>query len=257
MNSARRRESGQLIRHLTGNFAGRDFVVGDLHGHRRQFDELLARCGFDAGRDRVFSVGDLIDRGPDSPACLSLLREPWFHAVRGNHEQMLLDAYEGDDEAAAIWFNNGGRWARDANEANLDRWASKIRALPLVISVAEGAGRFNILHAETCRTDEELDCGDLSAHQVERLLWGRSLVGGGGSRFSNVELTAAGLRQPRLSTTYVGHTPVLAVRRIGSHVFVDTGAGKPRGFLTLLEPATGRTWDGRRDFGEEGALQWE
>lgn len=41
----------------------------------------------------MLSVGDLVDRGPDSIGCLKLLEAPWFHAVMGNHEQLLLNYF--------------------------------------------------------------------------------------------------------------------------------------------------------------------
>src|SRR3546814_14755908 len=82
-------------RHLAANKVGSDFIVGDLHGCLDLLQVELDRVGFDRAKDRLFSVGDLIDRGPDSMGCLRLLREPWFFAARGNHEDMLLDyAYE-------------------------------------------------------------------------------------------------------------------------------------------------------------------
>ncbi|WP_312110105.1 metallophosphoesterase, partial [Pantoea septica] len=40
------------------------WVVGDLHGCRRQLDALLLEKGFDKRSDLLISVGDLIDRGP-------------------------------------------------------------------------------------------------------------------------------------------------------------------------------------------------
>lgn len=73
------------LKRLAANSAGRDFVVGDLHG---QYDLLMGeldRAGFDRDTDRLICVGDLVDRGPQSVECLSLLREPWFFAVLGNH----------------------------------------------------------------------------------------------------------------------------------------------------------------------------
>ena len=54
-----------LSPHLGRNEKGRDLVVGDVHGHfatlRRALDELEV-----GEHDRVFSLGDLVDRGPDS-----------------------------------------------------------------------------------------------------------------------------------------------------------------------------------------------
>src|SRR3546814_17288249 len=78
-------------RHLAANKVGSDFIVGDLHGCLDLLQVELDRVGFDRAKDRLFSVGELIDRGPDSMGCLRLLREPWFFAARGNNADMLLD----------------------------------------------------------------------------------------------------------------------------------------------------------------------
>src|SRR3546814_4769251 len=77
------------------NKKGRDFVVGDIHGHFKLLTAALNNLDFNPELDRIFSVGDLIDRGPDSIDILKWLEKPWFHAVRGNHEQMLIDCISG------------------------------------------------------------------------------------------------------------------------------------------------------------------
>ena len=48
------------------NESGRDLVVGDIHGMFPHLSALLAQLEFDESRDRLFSVGDLVDRGPAS-----------------------------------------------------------------------------------------------------------------------------------------------------------------------------------------------
>lgn len=68
----------------------------------------LRECRFDPQQDLLVSVGDLIDRGPDSLGCLALLRESWMMAVRGNHEQMALDARASSQ--STLWLMNGGDW---------------------------------------------------------------------------------------------------------------------------------------------------
>ena len=55
------------------NIKGRDFVVGDIHGHYDLLKTELKTVGFDKQKDRLFSVGDIIDRGPKSEECLTLL----------------------------------------------------------------------------------------------------------------------------------------------------------------------------------------
>ena len=48
------------------NTAGRDFGVGDIHGYFTKLQAALDAIGFNPAVDRLFSVGDLVDRGPES-----------------------------------------------------------------------------------------------------------------------------------------------------------------------------------------------
>lgn len=85
-------------------------IVGDVHGERDALLSLLAVLGYDSlghhpdGRHLVF-VGDLVDRGPDSPGVVALVRAMveagHAHAVLGNHELNLL---RGKRKAGADWF---------------------------------------------------------------------------------------------------------------------------------------------------------
>jgi hypothetical protein len=68
---------------------GRTVIVGDVHGCRRELEQLLDRCAFSAG-DRLVSVGDLVARGPDSLGVLDVIRRTGAIVVRGNHEQKLV-----------------------------------------------------------------------------------------------------------------------------------------------------------------------
>ena len=98
------------------NPAGRDFVAGDLHGHFDTLEHALGELRFDPDRDRLFSVGDLIDRGPRSADALQWLASGRILAVRGNHEQMLVHSLALEDGRllrsgyGAQWFDNGGSW---------------------------------------------------------------------------------------------------------------------------------------------------
>lgn len=79
-----------VIKKISANLDGRDFVVGDLHGCFDELGKLLEHVKFDPNQDRLFCTGDLIDRGPKSLDCLSLLSKKWFFSVLGNHEDLLL-----------------------------------------------------------------------------------------------------------------------------------------------------------------------
>ncbi len=95
-------------RHDTGPFD----VIGDVHGCRSELEALLAELGYQIERDdgravgarhpdhrRVVFVGDLVDRGPDTPGVLRLAMGMVVAgtaiAVPGNHENKLLRALRG------------------------------------------------------------------------------------------------------------------------------------------------------------------
>lgn len=85
------------------------YVTSDAHGHVRALDEALGRASL-GDRDRLFVLGDMIDRGPDPVEVVRLVRSlPNARALMGNHEQMLMDSLrQGGDTAAMTWAFNGG-----------------------------------------------------------------------------------------------------------------------------------------------------
>jgi protein phosphatase len=81
------------LTHLTGPFD----IIGDVHGCRSELETLLAQLGYQdgahpEGRLAVF-VGDLVDRGPDSPGVLrrvmGMVEAGTALCVSGNHENKL------------------------------------------------------------------------------------------------------------------------------------------------------------------------
>lgn len=84
-------------------------AIGDIHGCLRSLESLWKKLEPYKDTLHVF-VGDYIDRGPQSRQVVDFLmevskeRECVF--IRGNHEQMLLDAYE--DNSTINWLYNGG-----------------------------------------------------------------------------------------------------------------------------------------------------
>ncbi len=86
------------------------YAIGDIQGCFSGLEALLAHVGFNATRDRVWFVGDLVNRGPDSLRTLRFVRGLGEAAcmVHGNHDLHLLmvDAGHGkhnkDDTLAPI-----------------------------------------------------------------------------------------------------------------------------------------------------------
>jgi hypothetical protein len=85
---------------------GRTVIVGDVHGCRRELEELLALVKFDAG-DRLVFVGDVIARGPDSLGVLDVIRQTGALFVRGNHEERILASRETDPHHPLSWSSKG------------------------------------------------------------------------------------------------------------------------------------------------------
>jgi hypothetical protein len=72
---------------------GRLVIVGDVHGMRKSLEALLDKVGFDKSKgDHLILVGDLVNKGPDSPGVVDLAMSLGASAVRGNHENAVLNA---------------------------------------------------------------------------------------------------------------------------------------------------------------------
>lgn len=74
-----------------------DYLVGDLQGCCDAFDRLLAEIGFSPSRDRLWVLGDLVNRGPQSLQTLMRLQALGAAAtcLLGNHDLHLLAVAEG------------------------------------------------------------------------------------------------------------------------------------------------------------------
>ncbi len=78
----------------------RTLIVGDIHGCWDEFAALLDAAALNAD-DRIVSVGDLIDRGPDSPRVLRFFRDtPNASSIMGNHERKHVRAARAETEPA-------------------------------------------------------------------------------------------------------------------------------------------------------------
>lgn len=64
-------------------------IIGDIHGCIEELRELHAKIVAE-GVDAIYHLGDLVDRGPDSPAVVQFCRKNKILGVMGNHESSLL-----------------------------------------------------------------------------------------------------------------------------------------------------------------------
>lgn len=204
---------------LQRNEKGRDFFVGDLHGCRALLEHHLSLVNFDKSVDRLISVGDLADRGPSSVECVELIMEPWFFAVRGNHEDMAIGVRRGG-WSLGNFVMNGGEWFTQLDEPTQERVVQLMETLPYTIEVPVGEKLIGVLHADCIVNSWKAFHG---IYNKESVLWGRGRIGRSDPTWVK-----------DVDVVVVGHTPVKRVGALGNVVYIDTGAVYGKG-LTLIE----------------------
>lgn len=219
----------QFIKRFAKNQHGRDFVVGDIHGEFFLLERKLRELGFDKRYDRLFAVGDLVDRGPRSDeAVYYVMREQWFHSVKGNHEQLLVHSLDPlDPDARAIHFANGGQWFYGLPEVEQQCIAAVLDDLPIGIEVETDKGLVGIVHAEVPLDDWDLFKSNFKDNQIRfeaSALWKRSRIDRG--RTNRVNGVVA---------VYCGHTPVERYTVLGNVHCLDTGAWFEGGHFTIVQ----------------------
>ncbi|OBS10767.1 metallophosphoesterase [Acidihalobacter prosperus] len=228
-------QTAQWFQRLPRNDLGRDYCVGDLHGMFPLLEHALAQLAFDPACDRLISVGDLIDRGPESAKVGDFLALPWVHAVRGNHEQMLLDS-ETDAALEADWVMGcGGEWWPMLPAARRERCRRAIAALPYALEIETRRGRVGVVHADVPHDlswSQFLTCLARDEDVRDHALWSRTRIG----RVRRGEQVPA---VPGIDLLVCGHTPLSEPRQAANVHFIDTGAVYAMRFkqasLTLLE----------------------
>jgi serine/threonine protein phosphatase 1 len=90
----------------------RTFAIGDIHGCSATFQKLLLEEIRIEKSDEIYCLGDYIDRGEDSKGVIDFilkLRHEGFtiHTLRGNHEEMMMEAFS-DGLKFNHWLKNGG-----------------------------------------------------------------------------------------------------------------------------------------------------
>lgn len=205
-----------MIQHFEKNIIGSDYVVGDIHGCFSKLQATLDELGFNEQTDRLFSTGDLVDRGPESEESINWLAKPWFFPVRGNHEQMAIDCTEGFFDPYTYAYN-GGSWFLALEKPHQQLFSDEFRFLPTAIQVETDEGMVGIVHAE-CPVKKWSDLSVAFSESnkdsyVQMCMWNRDRINYQDKSF--VE---------GVTKVYVGHTPVKQPVVLGNVHYIDTGA---------------------------------
>src|SRR5664279_5080084 len=221
---------GGTMLHFSRNAHGRDFAVGDIHGCFSELERGLAAIGFDQRADRLFSVGDLVDRGSESAQVLDWLDRPWFHAICGNHDFMTWRSALGIPYPDADHVKQGGAWLAKVTGARRSRLGRQLRALPLALEVETALGLVGLVHAD-CPFDDWREMQDVAWTRIdptsrvaECCMW-------------STERYTRQYPNPIRNVRAVlhGHATVPYVKVLGNVHFIDTGGWRPGGRFSFIE----------------------
>lgn len=214
----------KFIQHFTKNTKGNDYVVGDIHGMFKLLYKTLESINFDFKNDRLFSVGDLCDRGPDSPDILQWLDYPWFFPVMGNHEQILL-LYETGRVSDKNLSSVGGDWWFDLDKKSKNKIVNAYQKLPIAIQVETESGLVGIIHANCPHADwnklSDAFAGMNSSRMISKALW-------------SLDTPLYNDIIQNVKAVVVGHVTQSEYKIYGNVHMIDTGANYPQGYFTIL-----------------------
>jgi serine/threonine protein phosphatase 1 len=204
-----------MIEQYELNEKGRDFVVGDIHGCFTKLQQALDKVEFNPEVDRLFSVGDLVDRGPESDQVCDWLAKPWFHAVRGNHDQFIIDFMESPMMDVTMYELNGGKWFLKLIPDARPYYYEEMKKLPLLIEVKTKHGLVGIVHADIAGDDWE-DFKKYLEQYYMYALWSRD-------RHKRFKHDGIANDVKGLHRMYVGHNVTPEVTDIGNVRMIDLG----------------------------------
>jgi serine/threonine protein phosphatase 1 len=211
-----------MIKHFERNIVGSDFVAGDLHGFFHLLEEAMFEVNFNPAVDRLFTPGDLINKGPFSEQVVHYLNESWFHASLGNHEECVLLNYTGQYSDAEL-AKSSGLWYVNLPRSRKEIIAEALQQLPLGMEVETNFGLVGLVHAEVMRDDwhyfkqcaMEIKSKRDFARVAAAALWDKERI-----RTHRQNLVRG------VAHVYVGHAPQTEIKTLGNVSYIDAGLYK-------------------------------
>jgi polynucleotide kinase-phosphatase len=208
------------LTHLTGPFD----IIGDIHGCRSELDTLLAKLGYrdgahPEGRTAVF-VGDLVDRGPDSPGVLrrvmGMVAAGTALCVPGNHENKLSRYLKGRN----VQHTHGLAETIEQLDREDDAFRTQVREFidGLVSHYVLDEGKLVVCHAGLPEKYHGRTSGRVRSHALYGDTTGETDEFGLPVRYPWAEDYRG-----RAAVVY-GHTPVPNTSWINNTICLDTGA---------------------------------
>ncbi|WP_405906231.1 polynucleotide kinase-phosphatase [Streptomyces sp. NBC_00828] len=208
------------LTHLTGPFD----IIGDIHGCASELETLLGKLGYvdgvhAEGRTAVF-VGDLVDRGPDTPGVLrrvmSMVGSGNALCVPGNHENKLGRHLKGRQ----VQHTHGLAETIEQLEGESDEFIAGVREFVdgLVSHYVLDGGRLVVCHAGLPEKYHGRTSGRVRSHALYGDTTGETDEFGLPVRYPWAEDYRG-----RAAVVY-GHTPVPTATWLNNTICLDTGA---------------------------------
>ncbi|MFI5567406.1 polynucleotide kinase-phosphatase [Streptomyces sp. NPDC051740] len=208
------------LTHLTGPFD----IVGDVHGCSTELEALLGKLGYvdgvhPEGRTAVF-VGDLVDRGPDSPAVLrrvmAMVKAGRALCVPGNHENKFGRYLKG----RKVQHTHGLAETIEQMGEQSEEFRAEVREFidGLVSHYVLDGGRLVVCHAGLPEKYHGRTSGRVRSHALYGDTTGETDEFGLPVRYPWAEDYRG-----RAAVVY-GHTPVPEVTWLNNTICLDTGA---------------------------------
>lgn len=154
------------------------YVATDLHGNYNLWEQIKNYLAED---DVLIYLGDAVDRGGRGfEIYKEMLEDDRVVYLRGNHEQMMYDAWFTTWQGAfGHWLKNGGEKTIDnlhslaLSADEQDEWIKKVKSLPYQVEYINASGqRFQLTHAgyTPCEAWDKLE----DHEKKYRLLWSRT-----------------------------------------------------------------------------------
>lgn len=216
----------QAIQYFKKNIKGRDFVVSDIHGNFSELENLMEKIAFNKEKDRMFSVGDIIDRGKESTRVLEFITQKWFINVKGNHEAMWIAQKKYSEEQTINMLSKPSySWYSLLNENSKNEFYDAIKFLPLAINVETKEGSVVIVHADLPTAtwkDFEKQVKKVNQKIIQNTMR------------SGLRVTTYNQLVPDLRAVICGHMTVDVPKKYGNFYLIDTGGGYKDGHITIL-----------------------
>ncbi|WP_185753624.1 metallophosphoesterase [Selenomonas sp. AB3002] len=204
----------------------RILAVGDVHGQYDKLVSLYSQLYFNPEEDLLIFLGDYIQGGDKPCEVLDwLMQHQQQNTVflRGNTDQVILDAYRRSDAGSVLWISREKRWEM------APVYHDFLATMPFSYEATVGNMRFFFCHAgvNSARSLDDQTPRDLLIYNEEIIK----------SSYNGEAVLVVGHTQ--ICKLIPGrYTPLIR----GKVIMMDTSAKKTEGKLSCMDVLTGNIW---------------